>query len=255
MGCEGSKDAPSGGARPQRYDQPAPQYHQPPQQYHDPGYNQSANPYRTPAPQPSHRSNGYNDGYSRQNQLEAQEHQEVERARAAIARANSFPSRPAYQTPPPQQPNYQPQPQYDQYDQYDGSLQRANTARLLNEQRYATIEQLAEVYPNLDREVIRGVVHDCGGDQERCHTVLSELSGNQGTPSRLGRSMSGSPNRHGVAWECGAAVDARFQGQWYTAVVEGIENNGDYRVKWTSDGSSTLVTPDDIRHRQGYTSL
>eukprot|EP01064_Diplonema_japonicum_P018339 TRINITY_DN27036_c0_g1_i1.p1 TRINITY_DN27036_c0_g1~~TRINITY_DN27036_c0_g1_i1.p1 ORF type:complete len:281 (+),score=52.25 TRINITY_DN27036_c0_g1_i1:46-843(+) len=265
MGCEGSKERPSGAARPQPYQhqydqgvyrqpqaQPQPTYHQPaqPRYDHQPAMNNTYN--HQPA-----MNNTYNNTHNTppsQNPYHStanQEHQEVEMARTAIARANSL---------PPQRP---PQPVYAaeqpmMYETPRENMNRQNTARLLNQQKYASVDQLQEVYPTLDREVIRGVINDCNGDQERCHAELSELSGNQGSPSPphgLGRSMSGSPNRQGSFWEVGAAVDANYQGQWYSAVVEGVENNGDYRVKWTSDGTCTLVTPEDLRNRQGLTNM
>ncbi|KAJ9438468.1 hypothetical protein DIPPA_33037 [Diplonema papillatum] len=117
-------------------------------------------------------------------------------------------------------------------------LNRSKADTLLDAQRHANIDQLAEVYPKLDKEVIRGVVQETNGDQEKYHVTLAELSGND---------MTAETRRNTYRWVVGQAVEANFQGLWHPATIQSIEPSGDFNVRWTEDGSHTLVTPNQIR--------
>eukprot|EP01061_Rhynchopus_euleeides_P041072 TRINITY_DN710_c2_g4_i1.p1 TRINITY_DN710_c2_g4~~TRINITY_DN710_c2_g4_i1.p1 ORF type:complete len:271 (+),score=74.58 TRINITY_DN710_c2_g4_i1:291-1103(+) len=266
MGCSESKDqAPRGAAAPARRDP----YQQP--------YPPQGGGYGGQQPAPAYQHQYHGDPY--QSHRDRREQTEVQQAHMMISQRQQQQHMPPqthaspYQSPPPTQPYYQPQAQPQptyyhspppasgppQHPDEDGPLvtpreDHRKTAEILEAQRFAGVDQLQEVYPNIDRAVIEGVVQDCGGNMELCHNALSEMSpapanggGGGGAGAGGDAPRSSSPPPVTRSWQVGDRVEAMFQGSWFRATIESIELNGDYNVAWEEDGSHTLVMADHIR--------
>eukprot|EP01060_Flectonema_neradi_P027509 TRINITY_DN3710_c3_g1_i1.p1 TRINITY_DN3710_c3_g1~~TRINITY_DN3710_c3_g1_i1.p1 ORF type:complete len:389 (+),score=56.39 TRINITY_DN3710_c3_g1_i1:665-1831(+) len=293
MGCSDSKQgAPDNRYAPVRQQQPYHQqpYQQQPQTYQRPGTIQAPPPQPTyqPAPQPvapyqasySHPpatapqpvpqlNTTMASGRLSNAQREILEQQEVQATAAVLSargpRSNSYGQPTAvvspvqHQSPPVQQTNQQ--------------LARKNTETMMSEQRNAGVDQLASVYPNIDREVISALMVQYSGNEERLHTTLLEMqtqnaaasaAAGASTPSPIKRQGSFHNNNNGepslsrhnsspfmnIQLSPGEAIDAMYQGEWFPCVIRAVQENGDYLVQWDADQSQTVVVKADIRPRQ-----